>query len=69
MTVKKYKSLPTLLRGVEALKQFLIDFPSSPINFGRDPRLLSSFACCAVAESTETQVRMFASNVRTSLVL
>ena len=57
MTVKKYRSLPTLHGGVEALKLFLINFASCSINFRRDPRLLSFVACCA-AESTETEARI-----------
>ena len=47
MTINRYISVPILLAGVEARKQFRINFASYPINFGLDSRLLSSVAWCA----------------------
>ena len=65
LTVKKYGSVPTLLGGVEARKQFrILILAWTKVAF------LRSLMCRRIsAESvTETELRMFAANVRTPLV-
>ena len=62
---KEVQKLTSIASGEWRLSN---SFASCPINFSRDPRLLSSLVACCAAESTKTEVQMFAANVRTSLV-